>query len=62
MLSYYFETVAKLNALAEVMDSLAIICSLYHLQNMSIGFLEDVFILCRPLSSYDVSSCKNKIM
>jgi len=54
----YLETVAKLNALAEVMDALAAMCSLYHLLKMSIGFFEDVFILCRPLLSCKDSICE----
>lgn len=54
----YLETVAKLNALAEVTDALAAMCSLYHLLKMSIGFFEDVFILCRPLCSCKDSTCK----
>jgi len=51
VMASYLETVAKLNALAEVMDALAAMCSLYHLLKMSIGFFEDAFILCRPLCS-----------
>lgn len=41
----YLETVAKLNALAEVTDTLATMCSWYHLLKISIGFFEDVLIL-----------------
>jgi len=58
----YFETVAKLNALAEVTDALATMCSLYHLLKISIGFFDDTFILCRPLFSCKDSACKQIII
>lgn len=54
----YLETVAKLNALAEVTDTLLAICSLYHLLKISIGFFDGAFILCKSLSSNKGSFCE----